>query len=162
MATYRRIFMLFCLVTTLTTMMEAQPTLHPMEDLRLIESTEIAAWRDLIDAAPPLFRQAHGLRHEDIGGGMAINFQIEPTPLFNRVIGLGISEPLTQETIDRIKIFYEHGEKYIVHYIPGMQPLRSDSLLRKNGFYLAGSWGRVVRDVGRWNMMYTLTLLLFN
>ena len=68
-----------------------------MENPLLIEQTEIAAWSDLIDAAPDSFRQANGLRHQAIGGGMAINFQKEPIPLFNRVIGLGLTQPMTKQ-----------------------------------------------------------------
>ncbi len=112
----------------------------------LIEQTEIAAWRDLIDAAPDSFQIINGLRHKNIGGGMAINFQKEPIPLFNRVIGLGLEEPLTQNVIDEIKTFYNHHEKYIVHYSPPMHPVDADSLLKQNGFYLAGSWERIVRN----------------
>lgn len=121
-------------------------TLNPIQNSSLIEQTEIAAWSDLIDAAPESFRQANGMRRLAIGGGMAINFQNEPIPLFNRVIGLGLSEPVTQQIIDSIKQFYAHHEKYLVHYSSPMQPLHADSLLKQNGFYLAGSWERIVRD----------------
>lgn len=112
----------------------------------LIEQTEMAAWRDLIDAATDSFKKAKGLRYEYIGRGLAINFQKEPIPLFNRVIGLGLEEPLSQEVIDSIKSFYSQKEKYIVHYSSPMQPFQSDSLLKQNGFYLAGTWERIVRD----------------
>ena len=125
-----------------TTIINHQTTDDPL----LIEQTEIAAWRDLIDAAPDTFRLARGLQHQDIGGGMAINFQTMPIPLFNRVIGLGLMQPLTQQLIDTIKSFYKHGEKYLVHYSAPMKPEQGDSLLRKNGFYLAGSWERIVRN----------------
>jgi hypothetical protein len=114
-------------------------------DPRLIEQTEIAAWRDLIDAAPDLFKVRNGLQHKDIGGGMAINFQRMPIPLFNRVIGLGLSEPLTQNIINEVESFYTHGEKYLIHYSSPMKPSNADLLLRQNGFYLAGSWERIAR-----------------
>ena len=117
-----------------------------MIDPTLIEQTEIAAWRDLIDAAPDSFKVTSGLQHKDIGGGMATNFQKMPIPLFNRVIGLGLSEPLTQKIIDEVESFYTHKEKYLIHYSSPMIPSNADSLLRKNGFYLAGSWERVTRD----------------
>lgn len=112
----------------------------------LIEQTEISAWKDLIDAAPDSFKSANSLRHEDMGGGMAINFRQEPIPLFNRVIGLGLSQPLNQNVIDSIKSFYNHHEKYLVHFSSPMLPSNADSLLEENGFYLAGSWERIVRD----------------
>ncbi len=120
-------------------------TLPIADDPLLIEQTEMAAWRDLIDAAPDSFKTANGLRYQYIGGGLAINFQQEPIPLFNRVIGLGLSRPLTQEVVDEIKSFYAHHEKYLVHYSFPMNPPHADSLLRQNGFYLAGSWERIVR-----------------
>src|SRR6185312_591092 len=68
------------------------------------------------------------------------------SPLFNRVIGLGLTAPLTQEVIDSIKAFYSHHEKYIIHYSLPMQPANADALLKQNGFYLAGSWERIIRN----------------
>jgi hypothetical protein len=112
----------------------------------LIEQTEIEAWRSLIDAAPDSLRLANGMKYKDLGGGLAINFQKKPDPLFNRVIGLGLTEPLTQELIDSIKAFYTHHEKYLVHYSSPMQPSNAAELLKQNGFYLGGSWERIVRD----------------
>jgi hypothetical protein len=120
--------------------------MNATEKAILIEQTEIAAWRSLIDAAPDSFKLANGMKYQDIGGGMAINFQHEPTPLFNRVIGLGLTEPLTQEVIDSIKAVYVHNEKYIIHYSLPMHPAHADSLLKQSGFYLAGSWERIIRD----------------
>jgi hypothetical protein len=127
----------------------AQPKNHDMNitsNALLIEQTEIEAWRSLIDAAPDSLRTINGMKHVAIGGGMAINFQKKPVPLFNRVIGLGLTEPLTQPVIDSIKAFYIQHEKYLVHYSLPMQPASADSLLKQNGFYLAGSWERIVRD----------------
>lgn len=121
-------------------------TFDMMATPSIIEQTEIAAWANLIDAAPDSFRNANGLRHRTIGGGMAINFQKEPIPLFNRVIGLGLSQPLTQQVIDSIKSFYVYHEKYLIHYSAPMQPAHADSLLKQNGFFSAGSWERVVRN----------------
>ena len=112
----------------------------------LIEQTEIEAWRSLIDAAPESMRTMNGMKHVAIGGGMAINFQKKPVPLFNRVLGLGLTEPLTQQLIDSIKAFYTQHEKYLVHCSLPMQPAKADSLLKQNGFYLAGSWERIVRN----------------
>ena len=45
-----------------------------------IEQTEIAAWKDLIDAASPQFKQVNGLQWQEIGGGLAINFVKMPVP----------------------------------------------------------------------------------
>jgi hypothetical protein len=112
----------------------------------LIEQTEIEAWRSLMDAPADSLKLANGMRHREIGGGMAINFRKMPIPLFNRVIGLGLSEPLTQRVIDTIKMFFSEHEKYLVHFSSPMQPAHADSLLKQNGFYLAGAWERIVRD----------------
>lgn len=119
-----------------------QPVTH---NAALIEQTEIAAWQDLIDAAPNTFKISNGMEHKNFGGGMATHFQKMPIPLFNRVIGLGLTQPLEQQTIDDIKAFYSHKEKYLIHYSSPMKPAGADSLLKKNGFYLAGSWERIVR-----------------
>jgi hypothetical protein len=127
----------------------AQPkkgSMNITDDSLLIEQTEIEAWRSLLDAAPDSLREVNGMKHRDIGGGMAINFQKNPIPLFNRVIGLGLCEPLTQQVIDSVKTFYTHHEKYLIHFSSPIQPLNANSLLKQNGFYLAGAWERIVRD----------------
>jgi len=112
----------------------------------LIEQTEIEAWRSLIDAVPDALKVSNGLEYRFIGGGLAINFRKMPVPLFNRVIGLGLSEPLTQHIIDEIKSFYKQKEKYIVHFSSPVTPANADTLLQQNGFYPAGAWERIVRD----------------
>lgn len=127
-------------------MRQQKISLNVIQNPSIIEQTEIAAWSDLIDAAPESFRVANGLRHQAFGGGIAINFQREPIPLFNRVIGLGLSEPLSQQIIDSIKSFYVHHEKYLVHYSSPILSSHVEFLLKQNGFYLEGSWERVVRD----------------
>ena len=120
--------------------------MEPDENPLLIEETEIKAWRDLIDAAPDSFQVKNGLMHKNVGGGMAIGFLKEPVPLFNRVIGLGLREAFSQQVIDKIKSIYTHQEKYIIHYSSPMRPAHADSLLKKNGYYLAGKWERIVRN----------------
>lgn len=117
-----------------------------MEKYSLIEQTEILAWKDLIDAASNNFKEKNGLAHKNIGGGLAINFQKMPVPLFNRVIGLGLTESVTQAIVNEIISFYSHNEKYIIHYSSPMNPANTDSLLIENGFFLAGSWERIVRS----------------
>ncbi len=117
-----------------------------MYDTRVIEQTEIAAWKDLLDAAPGNFAKSNGLRYAEIGGGLAINFQQMPIPLFNRVIGSGLMQPLTKDLIEQIGSFYGHGEQYLIHYSAPMQPNDAEEMLKHEGYYLAGSWERVVRN----------------
>jgi len=124
---------------------EKKPAMQNTNNALSIERAEIEAWRSLIDAAPDSLRIANGIRCVDIGGGMAINFQKQPVPLFNRVIGLGLTEPLTQQLVDSIKTFYSKHEKYLVHISSAMMPVNADSLLIQNHFYLAGAWERIVR-----------------
>jgi len=112
----------------------------------LIEQTEMEAWRSLVDVVPDTLKVFNGLEYRFIGGGLAINFRKMPVPLFNRVIGLGLSEPLTQHIIDEVKSFYTQKEKYIVHFSSPVRPANADTLLQQNGFYPAGAWERIVRD----------------
>jgi hypothetical protein len=125
---------------------QKKSNMNPTNNPWLIEKTETEAWRSLIDAAPDSLRKANGMGYMDIGGGMAINFQHNPVPLFNRVTGLGLTKPLTQQVVDSIKAFYSHHEKYLIHLSSPVQPANADSLLIQNGFYLAGAWERIVRD----------------
>lgn len=112
----------------------------------LIEQTEAAAWRDMLDAAAPAFSTANGLRYKETGGGLAINFQQMPVPLFNRVIGAGLTMPLTQDVIDEVKAFYTRNEQYLIHYSAPMQPKYAEQLLPDNGYKITGAWERIVRN----------------
>jgi len=137
----------------MTTMNDLEMSESQTKDALLIEGTEMAAWQDLIDAAPESFRLARGLGYKKIGGGLAINFTSTPIPLFNRVIGLGLSEPVTPAVVEEVKAYYARNEKYLIHFFNGMKPAGIETSLRNQGFYLAGSWERVVRDGGALTMM---------
>lgn len=141
-------WLIFGLIVLSSKNVNAQHQMNTTADALLIERTEMDAWSSLIDAVPDSLKLANGMKHQNIGGGMLINFQKMPVPLFNRAIGFGLTEPFTPQVLDSIRAFYAHRERYIVHYSAPMQPAGADSLLKQNGFFLAGAWERVVRDGG--------------
>ncbi|MDX1665383.1 MAG: hypothetical protein R3272_16435 [Candidatus Promineifilaceae bacterium] len=48
----------------------------------------------------------YGLVWLQVGGAVARRFEAVPTPGLNRVLGLGIQEPATQEMVDELIAFY--------------------------------------------------------
>lgn len=90
---------------------------------RAIERAEIEAWRDTFAAAPPEARDALGLAERELAGAFVLAARGMPSLLFNRVIGLGLFEPATEEQLDAIAAHFEEvGEDHALNVSPLAQP----------------------------------------
>src|SRR5438309_6488915 len=73
-----------------------------MDDIeRLCEWIERDAWLDLHAAAPSEVRAKLGIEDHKLGAGaVALVVRALPVPQFNRVFGLGIDRPATEQDLD--------------------------------------------------------------
>ncbi|MCA9677411.1 MAG: hypothetical protein H6709_21620 [Kofleriaceae bacterium] len=62
-----------------------------LDDVRLADDIEVAAWRDLAAASPPVLR----IEVADVADGAAVRCGVAPITMFNRVIGLGTRRAIT-------------------------------------------------------------------
>ena len=111
-----------------------------MSRLPATELGELEAFRSLLAGQPG------GHTHELAG---ALCTALERTPssaLFNRVLGLGIREPVTEATLDEIAAFYGSlGVAYAVTVTADAAPSDLPELLARRGFTRGYAWTKFRR-----------------
>jgi hypothetical protein len=115
-------------------------------EARRLEGAEIAGWRAMCAAAPAEFRAQYGLAVHEVGDATAFVLAAAPSPMFNRVVGLGLTRPATDEDLDRIVAIYAAAKMpaYYVQVAPGAEPGLEDRL-RARGFAARPRWVKVSR-----------------
>jgi GNAT superfamily N-acetyltransferase len=91
------------------------------EELAMAEHCEARAYERLLLHAPETLRQELGLAVHHVGGAVAlVAGGIRQTLMLNRVIGLGLREPLTPALLERIdRIYHDAGvDTYAVELTP--------------------------------------------
>jgi hypothetical protein len=118
----------------------------PPELLRITEYGEAEAWAELQGSLPLPYREATGTRVRRFGSAVALVATNIDSILFNRVIGLGVYKPCTQETIDHIIALYSsHGKAFALQLAPSVGTEELESLLALRGFVRADAWAKVIR-----------------
>jgi GNAT superfamily N-acetyltransferase len=72
----------------------------------LAEQTEAEAWADFEAAATDAAKAALGTRQLRIGGGVALAMPNDPSGLWSKTLGLGFTEPVTADLLERVIEFY--------------------------------------------------------
>jgi GNAT superfamily N-acetyltransferase len=111
-----------------------------------LEEVEATAWADLLSALPSATQAALGTSAELSNGCAVLRSQQLPTPMLNRVIGLGARGPVSDERVRAILESFEAAgiEQYFVHRPPWAQELKSQ--LEANGLVpYHRSWAKFAR-----------------
>jgi hypothetical protein len=109
------------------------------------ELGELEAFRDLYAAAP----DDVGAQAQDVGGALCIRLEAAPSSaMFNRALGLGLSEPATQEGLDAIGTFLS-GLGWCVALAPQAEPPELPAWLERRGFSTGYGWTKFARDLGQ-------------
>jgi len=71
-----------------------------------------------------------------------------PFPHFNSVHNLGLSQPATEEVLDKILSIYSkaNSPKIYIHYTPFLQPVNLPEMLSKKDLQIKSGWDRIYRD----------------
>jgi GNAT superfamily N-acetyltransferase len=114
---------------------------------RHLEAVESAALIDLHAAASADVREVMGLQLESMGGAHASVAERGANIVINRVIGLGIDEPATNEQLNAIRAFYRRAgiERYFVQASPVAKPIPLTVLLEQNGLIRDRGWMKFAR-----------------
>jgi hypothetical protein len=118
------------------------PSLFPA-----LELVEANAWHDVFAAAPPELAARVGLRAQRVGSATLLVMPGVPHPWFNRLIGLGVGEPATEEMVDgALSVYRDAGvSSFWIPVSPNAQPAELPQWLRARGLQPLGNWAKVYR-----------------
>src|SRR6266508_2508415 len=108
---------------------------------RRLEANEIAAWRAIYDAASATLAAQLGFGYAEQGGALLFWNRAAPSPLFNRIVGLGVFEPATDALLDAL-LGRARAEKShsLVHVSPAAVPSELGTQLAARGLGTAPPW----------------------
>ena len=112
-----------------------------------IESAEARTWADLYAAAPAEFAASAGLGSSEVGGALILRWAATGRRYFSRVIGLGVTQPVTEDAIDRILEAYHRAgiDMFLLQSLPHCRPAEYEAWLRDRGLEPFDAQDRVVR-----------------
>jgi hypothetical protein len=116
-----------------------------------IESAEIAAWRDLIAAAPTAWAQEQGLAAREIGGALVTSWAASGgRRYFSRAIGFGVIRPATEAALDEILAGWEREgiDRFLLQSQAHCEPAGYDDWLADRGLEPFDRQERLVRAGG--------------
>jgi GNAT superfamily N-acetyltransferase len=149
MANRQRNFPAYCNANKQARMLMTEPA-QDISLIRLHDDVEAAAYRSMYAAAPPELAKSLGLQVQESNGACALMAPAMPTPVFNRVIGLGNREPANADALNSLQALYQAagiGEWWL-HVSPAGQEDVLQQLLVARGFEPAQrrSWAKMYRD----------------
>ncbi|HKG10264.1 MAG TPA: GNAT family N-acetyltransferase, partial [Gaiellaceae bacterium] len=111
------------------------------------ERVELAGWAEVWAAAPPDLASRHGIEAATIGGALCTAISEQPSTMLNRVVGLGLDEPATDDDLDAIEAFFaRHRQQFYVSLHRRARPRDLPDRLAQRGFTTAYAWMKFTRD----------------
>jgi len=115
-----------------------------------LDAAEAVAYRDMFAAAPRTLATSLALEVQVIDGAMLFMAPGLPTPMFNRVIGLGNLQAVGDRTLDTIAGAYRRAgiKSWWIHVSPGTNAENLVARLAARGFQppVRRAWVKMVRD----------------
>jgi hypothetical protein len=113
-----------------------------------VDSTDVAAYRDLWRAAPPGLAARHGVAHLDVAGGVCLACgSLSGQPVVNHAIGLGVRAPAGEGELDEVERFYDRvGAEFSIAVDSAATGL--DELLERRGYEPSRPWMTFRRETG--------------
>ena len=120
--------------------------MSPKEVAELVEFTEADAYLSIYQAAPPDVAEQLCIKTARFGPARARLIGSVNFTLFNAVVGLGVGEAATEQTLDDILDFYHpHGANFMVQLSPVARPSNLPAWLEARGFHYRDDWVKVYR-----------------
>lgn len=120
------------------------------ERVRLADRIEARAYADLYGAAPAALKSRLGLRTEYRAGATVLVAPGLPTPMFNRVIGVGTEHAVTPREIESLLELYRSAAvpRWWLHWSPCAEPGDGLALLAPMGFAVSArrNWAQMQRS----------------
>ena len=98
----------------------------------LVEGSEAAAYASLVAAPNPGIKEQYGLTSRIEGSALAVLGRTLTNSLnFNRIIGLGVMEPASEQVLDSLTEFYvQQGLSFAIELSPRAEPQQLAEWLR--------------------------------
>ena len=108
------------------------------------ELAELEAFRDLYAIAPASL----GASTAEVGGALCLRLEADPaSTMFNRVLGLGLRRPATEEALDEVTSFYGGARAWAVALAPQAEPPELPARLERRGLTSGYGWTKFTRGV---------------
>lgn len=119
------------------------------EFIARLEYQEAAYWSEYYKNVPPAIADQLGVDFLEIGKarvGAAANIDILA---FNRVIGLGLDQPVTESHLEEIIHFYKDTRvrRFFIQFSPAAKPDNLPELLQSKGFEYYNNWVKWYRKI---------------
>lgn len=116
--------------------------MHPAEQV------ELAGWAEVWAAAPPELAARHGIESTWIAGALCTAVGEQASTMLNRVVGLGLESPATDDDLHAIESFFaRHQQPFYVSLNPRAKPGDLASRLERRGFTTGYAWMKFSRGV---------------
>jgi hypothetical protein len=101
-----------------------------------IEKVEAEGWAERHLAVSDAFQRRFGTDVRRYGGAVALRTRHADFPAINRVLALGIEQPLTIEALDRIISDYRDAgiPRFLIHWTPAGRPSEATDWFAARGF----------------------------
>lgn len=118
------------------------------DTVRRLESIEVAGLADLYRMMPPAYAAAERMSARRFGSALGIRAARADVLAFNRVVGLGVSEPVTTDRLDAaLRWFHDAGvPRAFVQVAPHAEPDMLAAWLQARGLTYYNNWVRLWRD----------------
>jgi ribosomal protein S18 acetylase RimI-like enzyme len=119
------------------------------EHLIAAERIERADWRDAYLSASPEMTAMFGMRLARLESADVLQMTKLDMLMFNRVAGLGVEEPATEEELDQaIALFQDaHVPRFFLDVSPAARPIFLNDWIAERGLSLFNSWVKLTREV---------------
>lgn len=130
--------------------MPTSQEMTPHAAAALADEAEALAFADLYAAVPASLRARLGVRVELVAGATALLVPGVPSPMFNRVLGLGLRQPADVADVHALIDIYRTARSphWWLHWNPYAAPAGMLSRFAEIGFTQPArrSWAKVLRD----------------
>lgn len=115
-----------------------------------IEAAEARAWEDVYAAAPRGWATQVGLGTHRVGETLVLHWAATGRRYFSRAIGLGVTEPAEERTVDEVLSVWERLGigMFLVQSMPHCLPAAYEGWLRERGLQPFDRQDRIVRMDG--------------
>lgn len=127
---------------------DAPARLTPPKVAEIAESIEAYSMEEMVAALAPEVAARYGVCVERIGSTVVQAATQIDVPFFNRVVGLGLTEPVTEATLDAIAwTFRGASVRFLVQMSPEALSEPLHARLEARGWARKDNWAQMIRGV---------------